>query len=819
MLRNYLLIAIRSIFKRKLFSLINIIGLSISISTALLLIVMLFDVLEYDRFHENQDRIYRIISHSNDSRSQVATSPIPLRETLLTEYAGFEKAVRFKGMLGGDITYRENTIPLAGYYTDPDFFDILGFELLKGDPATALNEPYSLVLSESAAAKLFGEEDPLNKLVTFNDVGLNMLGIDLSTKDVELGDFRITGIIRDNGKKSHIKFDLLASWSTQEVLTASEIDKTDFDDWLEIWYTHTYVLVSESMTREAFNEVLADISDKKYQAYEKESRHFEAEPFTAITPGKLLGNPISILMPREGFYFLGFLSLIIIFSACFNYTNLSIARSLSRSKEIALRKINGANRSQVFIQFIVEAVIIALVAMIVSIILLQFIKPGFSGLWINKYMTIGMNENFMVYAIFVFFTILVGILAGLIPAWLLSSFKPLLLLSNKIDRSSSGKGFLLFRKPTLGKTLIVLQLVVSLFFIITTTLLYFQLRFFGRAEFGFEKENIINVYLRNNDPALVAQEMGAWSGIERVSASSILPATMIREGNMYYRIDEDRDSIYMENISSDPNFITNLGFKIIAGKNFDPDNLDVNKRYMVVNRAAVDKLGFDNPEEVLGLNLTDREGEAGRQVIGVVEDFHFDVFDNGIQPLSFIYDPGKFRYLNVKVSGENLNETLVFMEEKWKELDKVHRFKYEFYDEQLAESQGIFGDMMSIVGFVALIAISIASMGLLGMATYSTETKIKEIGIRKVLGATVGSILVQISRGYVGMLVLAVIIATPIAYYLNNLWLQLFAVRVDFGIGILSIGVLLLLVIGLLAIGSQTLRASLTNPSETLRDE
>ncbi len=787
---------------------------------------MLFDLLQYDQFHDKEDRIYRVITQSNNSGGLLATSAMPLKNTLLEEYDGIEKVVRFKGMLGGDIKFQDHTVPLAGYYTDEDLFNVFGFTLKSGDPNTALKEPFSLVLSEKAAKKLFKDTDPMGKVVSFNDRGMNMLGFDLDIKDILLGDFTVTGIVKDNGMKSHINFEILVSMSTLEALINSGIEDYDMNNWRSIWGTHVYFLSKEGKTEAELTQILENISQVKYAPYEDYNANFKLQPLSEISPGKMLSNPMSIRMPIEGFYFLSILALIIIFSACFNYTNLTIARSLSRMKEIALRKINGAYRIQVFTQFTIEAIIISLIALVISVIFLQLIKPGFSGLWINKYMNIGLEENFIVYLFFVVFSIMIGIFSGLIPAWLLSAFKPLNMLGNKITGTVNKKGVFIFKKPLLGKALTVIQLVLSLFFIITSTLLYLQLKHFAHAEYGFGKENIINVNLRGNEYEQFANEFSSWSDVKQISASSIMPATMVKEGDKIYKLDETQDSLHVDHISIDHNFINNLDFEIIAGSDFNQDLTDENKRFIIVNEAAARKFGYENINDIVGekfstVNKVNADGNADEivEVIGIVKDFHYDIFQDQIGPFMFTYNPEEYRYLNIKVSGQNLNETVTFLESKWKELDRIHTFQYQFFDEQLADSQGIFSDVLSIVGYVSLIAIVIAGMGLLGMATYSAETKIKEIGIRKVLGASVRGILMQISRGYIFMLLIAIIIATPIAYFLNNTWLQFFAIRINFSVWILVFGVLLLLILGLLAIGSQTVKAAMSNPANTLRDE
>ena len=569
-------------------------------STGLLIILILFDALKYDNFHDKGDRIYRVLTRVNNSGTLTGTTTMALKNTLLKEYEGIEKVVRFRGGLGGDITYKENTIPLAGYYTDEDLFNVFGFTLESGDPVTALKAPHSLVLSKDAASRLFGDEDPLGKVVSFNDRGMNMLGFDLDVKDVFLGDFTVTGIVKDNGYKSHIKFEILASMSTLESLINSGVEHVDMNNWREVWNTHLYFLASEGKSESELSSVLDQISAIKYEPYEDFKAQFVLQPLSKITPGKFVGNPMSFRMPLEGFYFLSILALIIVLSACFNYTNLTIARSLSRMKEIALRKINGAYRVQIFNQLTIESIIISLIALVLSIVILQILKPGFSGLWINKYFAIGMGENILAYIFFVIFSILIGIVAGIIPAWLLSAFKPLNLLQNRLSDSVNKKGTFILKKPMLGNTLTVIQLVLSLFFIITSTLLFLQLKHFAKAEFGFSKDNIININLRNNDHEQLAHEFSAWPDVKRISASSILPATFITESGKLYKLDESEDSLYVEHISIDHNFIKNLDLKILAGSDFNPDQIEENKRYIIVNEAAVGKFGYEDTHDIIG---------------------------------------------------------------------------------------------------------------------------------------------------------------------------------------------------------------------------
>jgi putative ABC transport system permease protein len=308
-------------------------------------------------------------------------------------------------MFGGDVTYDENTVPFAGFYADEEMFNVFDFELLYGDPETALRDPFSLVLTEEAANKLFKDENPIGKVVKFNDRGLDHYGIGISIKNVMLGDFTITGVIKDKNYKTHIPLEIFGSWSTLPVLNTQEIDNVKLDDWKSVWDTYLFVLMEEGKSRGDLTRALDRITEVEFEDYEDFKLSFNTQALSEITPGRFLNNPMSFRMPKEGFYFLSFLALIVIISACFNYTNLSVARALTRAKEIGVRKINGARRIQIFLQFTIEAILISLFALLLSVVFLQLLKQGFTGLWLNQFLAINMNENALVVLLFIFFSV------------------------------------------------------------------------------------------------------------------------------------------------------------------------------------------------------------------------------------------------------------------------------------------------------------------------------------------------------------------------------------------------------------------------------
>ncbi|HLF36010.1 MAG TPA: ABC transporter permease [Cyclobacteriaceae bacterium] len=819
MLRNYFRIAVRNILRHRFFSVINIFGLAVSMSACLLIISMLADQKKYDRFHPGKDRIFRILSKRSSHSVWSATSPYLLHDELLDTYSGIEQVVSIRPFIGGDIKYNENIVTQAGLYADENFFRLFNFALKQGDPLTALKDPHSLVLTESMSGKLFGDENPLGKTVSFADRCLDPLGLGIESDEKMIGDFKITGVISEMGYKTHMRFDFIASMASLHSLVDAGIHKAAFDDWNNMWEFYNYVLLEPGKNEKELAGFLDEITVNKYNAEDKNEINFEAQPLTQITPGRFTNNPLSFSLPREGYYFLSALGLIVLFSACFNYTNLSLARGLSRAKEIGLRKINGARKGQIFFQFVSEAVVLSLVALVLAVIILQFLKRGFSGFWVSQYLPVGFDSGIAILLIFVLFSIVTGFLAGFLPAAYLSSFNPLRILTRNNADGNSRKGSFIFSRPVLGKSLVVAQFVFSMVLILSTLTLFAQLKHLMVAEYGFDRNNIINIRLHGNDYATMANELSGHPDVLKISASNLVPATGFSYGSKYRTYPDLEDSIEMPYFGIDQNFIGNFGLTLVAGRNFPENSSRSTEQYVIMNESAIRELGFSTTSEAIGRLVVEAESKQPVEIIGIVKDFNYELFMENIRPLTLRYNPDEFRYLNLKISGSDIPGTLKFLESKWKDADKVHPFNYKFFDEQLAKTHAIFGDILSMIGFVAFLAISISSLGLLGMATFAAETRRKEIGIRKVLGAEIRGLLVLLSGGFFILLIIAAVIAIPLSYLINNAWLQEFAYRISMGPAIFLGGMLIVFLIGLLTIGSQTLKAAMTNPAAVLRDE
>jgi putative ABC transport system permease protein len=727
---------------------------------------------------------------------------LPLAETLLEDYTGVEKAVRiYRGFGNGWTEFEQNVnVPLAGFFADPDMLTVFQYELEHGDPRTALTEPYSVVLTKKAAKKLFQQENPVGEVV----------------KVGKLGEYKVTGVIKENDQKSHIVFEALASFATVKSLEANGTLARDASQWGNFTQGWVYLLLNEGRSAKEIEKHLDDVArkqhPKKHAANDDRRYKFYLQNLSSITPGPFINNPIGPFMPRIFVYFFGGLALIVMLTSCFNYTNLSIARSLTRAREIGVRKVNGAHRYQIFFQFLSESVIISLFALAVSLMFLIAVKPFILNLKFAQMLKWDLEGNPYVYGAFLLFSIVVGLVAGLFPSVILSRFQPVKVLK--------GVGSMkLFSRMGLRRSLLVVQFALSLIFIISVLLLYNQLMLFVRADHGFDMANKINVRLNNTSYQALQTELSRYSNIENTAPASHVPAAGMTLGDGFKRNLEDKDGTSMDHFYVDANYLENLEIPLLAGKNFDPAAGESNKHFLVLNEQAVKKFQFGSPLDAIGEMLY-AEGDSSKfEIIGVVRDYNHEMLVSHIGPMALRYDPDQFALLQVKYSGDRA-EAVKTIETAWAKVNPTLRLDYKDFEEEVrAFYKTIFSDFVSIIGVMAFMAIVISCLGLLGMATYTTETRLKEISIRKVLGSTDAAVVVLISKGFFKLLLVAIIIAVPLAWFINNLWLQQIAYRAELNATVTGLGILILLLLGTLTIGSQTLRAALTNPVKALKNE
>ena len=770
-------------------------------SVCLILFMLVADQRNSDAYNTNKHRIYRITHNMKNDGSPFsiyATSPLPVAQKLLDEYDDLTHAVRIRKGFGNDFVQFDNdlNIPVSGFFVDPEFIDLFQYELKSGTSTDALSRPNSVVLKEEAAIKIFGTLDVIGNVI----------------KVGEQGDFIVTGVLQDNKEQSHIKFDALASLSSLTRLEEQDsLLSSSVNNWLNRWNGYVYVQLKENVGKADLHEHLEAINIEKYSELEDYQLDFKLQALTDITPGPLLSNEIGPGLPLIFVYFMGGLAILVMLSAAFNYMNLSIARALTRAREVGVRKVSGATRGHLIMQFLVEAILLSLIALTFSYGLLVFLKPAFSQLHFSELLRWDLRIDNEVILISVIFSVLVGVLAGIIPALTLSSLEP-----SKVLKQLSG--IKLFSKLGLRKALIISQFSLSLIFIISTTLVYNQLQLMLGADFGFKTSGITNVRLNDTSYEQLRTELEKYPQVETVSAASHIPAS----GTMSERpikLDlEDEDERYINVFSIDENYVDALELKIIAGSNFK--TLDSKAREILVNEKCVIEYKLGTPHGALGQYIYDADDSSTYKIVGVLRDYHHEMLVMDQSPLMLRYRPGGVNIVHVVAATNDKEEFDRVIDKAFNEVNPGLKIDRQTMEQELAFYYDfLFGDISKITGLATVLALVIACLGLLGIATYTIETRTKEVGIRKVLGASEKQLILHLSKGFIYILMIAIIIAVPLAYLINDLWLQQIAYRVDITIGVILFSIAMLSILGAITIGSQTFRASTINPVDSLRSE
>lgn len=807
MIQNYIKVALRTLLRHRLFSLINILGMAIAMSVCLLVIMLLADQYSYDDFHRENSRIYRILSRRPQASMPTASTPPSLAQSLRTGYATVEASASLVIGVGGDAVVGDKAVEMRGFFADENLFKIFDFTLLTGDSRTALTQPHSIIVSERVARALYGDNDAVGKTVNFYDRGLHYLKQGKDSRPVAWGNFTITGVLDPETSKSHLRFDVLMSRSTQRLLIVDG-KITEGDSWDKAF---TYVLAARGQSKENVDASLTDVFNTRFGSNEDlKGFGLYAQPLVEVTPGIMVSQPTSFQLPVMAFYTLGFVALIIMISACLNYANLSVARALTRMKEIGVRKISGAARRDLIMQFLTESMLTTVIALAIACVILLYMLPAFTSLWLNRYLELAPNWNPKVLMYFSAFALLTGVACVVSPAIYLSRVQPAKALKNMLSSRGGKLGVRKFVNAT--------QFVVSLFFIVTALLVYTQYKFFMNFSYGFSSEGIVNIELQGNPYDRVSGAFLATTGVSAVSGSQYIPATG-RTSGMELDDPNGGDPIGFRHLAANNELIENLGLKLIAGKNIPPSTDSIG-RYILLNETGARRLGFQNPSDAVGTTVVQSWNQESFEVTGIVQDFWVKLPIGGdpLDPLYIQSIPHQFSYANVRISSGREEEVLAKLERTWKQLDPLHPFKYQYYDDELNSTHAGIYDVVSIVRLLALIAVTIACLGMLGMATFTVEKRRKEVGVRRVLGAGQRSLVILLSKEFIWILGIAVCIGSPISYFVNNLWLQIFPTRAPFGWEIVALSALILLALGLLAIGSQSLKASRTNPVDTIRE-
>lgn len=792
MLKNYFVIATRNLARHKFFTIINVLGLAIGMSISLLFIAMLSFIQKYDEFHINKDTIYRVISLTDDKKNnyEFASAPAELANKLTT-YSGISKVVRVNSTLGGEAQYEDKEIPLHGYFVDPEFMEVFTFPLLKGNPRTALQKPNGLLITESAGIKMFGSVDPIGKIISFGDQG----------------EYEVTGVLKDHPKNSHMMFEVMAPYQS---LLNLQRDQDGSNEWENFRNSYIYLMLPRNGDTKGIEQYLASLSHEAYPSDGNFSASFELQSLREIAPGRELYNNIG---PDWGYASLTafiFLTLLILLPACFNYANISISRALKRMKEIGLRKVMGGQRQQIFFQFITETVIITLVALIISVGIFIVIKQEFLMMIVSGTRTLDLDPDFQTILYFILFALGVGIIAGIVPAIYFSKLNPIQALKSK----PTSKGF---TNITFKKVLVVSQFALSLGFIMGVVIVLNQYRYSMNFDFGFTKENILDVELQGIDPHLFRTEFEKLSDVEAISMSSYVPGTAA-PSKQWIKDIQLSDSVNVAEMYIDHNFIRNLGLTLIIGQQYS-ENPNVNKDRVIVNEEFLKT--FKIPDAASALNQTFIVGDKEEvTVVGVVKNFHYMNLSEKIESFMFRYDPLAFNIANIKVASGDIFNTLSKMESTWKTIGEEKKFSAKFFDDEIADTYDFYFSMIKICGFLGLLAISISCLGLLGMVVFTVENRIKEIGIRKVMGANELNVTLLLSKHFIKLMLIAGVIAVPLTWlFFENVFLRRQYYKIDIGFFEIGTSLALMLLLGLAAILPQTVRAARSNPVDTLRNE
>lgn len=808
MIGSYIKTSKRNLLRNKMFSFINIIGLAISMSVGLLLIAFLLDLRSYDKFHKNGERIYRISSILTENREhggKFATTSIKTGRLIRQKVTGIEEVAIMRNGFSQDAKVGDNIIPVKGLWADPAVFGIFTFPMLEGNPETALKNPYSIVLTQTTARKLFGSENVLGKVIRF-----------------ETQDYQVTGIMKDVPFFSHISFEALVSLSTAEQLNKNN---NDFEKWTNMSSNFVYLRLSENADLATIQSQLNAIAREENLAVEKTKIQLELLPLYNIVVGEGFhqseGGPGSVgphMSPRI-LWILGGLALIVILSACFNYTNLSIARAMRRFKEVGIRKAIGAQKSQVWQQFLVESIMISLAALFLSFFLFLLLRPQLLNLApeLQKTVKLGLTPSMLI-AFFVF-SVTVGIIAGFMPALFFSKVSAISALRNV----SSVKGF---KHLTFRRALVVVQYTLTLIFITTTAVGYVQYKNILAFDLGFNTENILNIDMQGNTPDALLKELSEMPEITNLSRSLIITSVGNAWGG-FMKYKDSRDSVLVMTNNIDENYMSLHEYKLIAGENFiarptTPEAV----REVIVNEQFLKRfnIGNKNPEKAIGEEITFSNFKIhGRKmtIVGVMKDFHYGKVDNIVGPVAFMsWTPGDRAVINAKIQSADMPATMDRIESVWKKIDRVHPFDAKFYDQEIEDAYSEFSAMIKIIGFLSFLAISISSMGLFGMVAFTTETRLKEISIRKVMGASSANLVYLLSRGFLLMLSISAFIALPVTYlFFEKIMLANFPYHTPVQIAELFAGLLAVLLIAFIMIGSQTMKAARSNPVEVLKSE
>ena len=808
MLKNYLTVALRNLLRHKGYSLINVLGLAIGIACCLLILLYVQDELSYDRYHKKADRIYRLVMkvklpflEAHTARSMPLMGP-----NLCEEYPEVVDYVRFKPpILTWMVNYQDRKFNEARFvFADNSIFKVFTLPLIQGDPETVLSEPYTVVISEEIAHKFFGDEDPMGKVVNVDN----------------FKDFRITGVMRNMPRNSHVRYDLLPSFiSLREMYGAWFVESTSGAEF------YTYLLLQEGASTAALEEKLPAFVARHYGhlKYIKnlgEQLVLSLQPLTDIHLRSHLEHEAAPNNDITTVYTLSVIAVFVLLIACINFMNLATARAAYRTREVGLRKVVGAHRLQLMGQFLGESILFAALALLLAILFVHLSLPAFSAL-AGKTLALDYTDAGLWVGV-LGITLLVGILAGSYPAFLLSAFQPTRALKGTIGDGSKGT---LFRK-----ILVVGQFAISVALIIGTMIVHDQMGFLQKKDLGFDKEqmvllrvtyslpqyetlkstylahpNVVAVTASNNIPGGVGHTEPPWGPIGLIEGAAGEKPQLFETWQLY----------------ADYDFIETYGIELVEGRNFSHEFGADPLFSLILNEAAVKQLGWESAAGKYFPLGRDSTGQVrGRQVIGVVKDFHTRSLHHKIEPVAIsLATQAGVGIISVRIRPNDMPNTIAFLEQTWREIAPEWAFQYSFLDDDFARHYHTEETISQLSSYFAFLAVFVGCLGLFGLASFTAQKRTKEMGIRKTFGVSISSLALLLVKEFLLLVLVANVIAWPVIYFAMDRWLQDFAYRIDISWVSFVLAGVLALVIALVTVSYQAVKAALTNPVDTLRYE
>ncbi len=801
MFKNYIKIAWRNLVKNKGYAAINIGGLAMGMACFLMIALFIRHELSYDTYHANKNNIYRVVHEYDKDNSENSNiwGNAPVGAALKTDFSEVKEIVQFSGRADLLFKYGENVFQEDNcFFVDAAVFDVFSWPLISGNPKTALEAPYSVVLTESAAIRYFGAEDPIGKTIEGS----------LAAGRADEGNYTVTGVMKDIPSNSHFRFDVLMSMATFRQNRADIFDSWGYVDF------YTYFLSSEKLDLTAFQLKIPDFLAQHLTISNDRYYNLSFEPILNAYLHSKAGRQPGVTGNLSNLYIFTIIGLFILIIACINFMNLATARSMERAKEVGIRKVIGAQKKGLIYQFLGESLVMVMCAALLGLGIVFMCLPWMreltgKGFVISDVFSVPM---LLIYGTAVFIT---AFLAGTYPALILSRFKPISVLKGVFKKSTQG--------VHLRKSLVVFQFSLSIALIASTVIVYLQLDYMLNKKLGFDQEQMLVLDFNfdeqigeNLEP--VKEQFLNISGVQSIAASRSVPGSYFP--NAGTQIESQQGEMIPKSpalFEVDVDFIPHFKIEMVAGRSysraFPTDTISA----MVINEAAVKLYGYSNPNDIIGKRF-EQWGKEG-VIIGVTKDFNFLSLHQKVEPLTLRLEPYSSRYLSLQVTSENLTTTIAEIQSTWSSIVPNRPFLYSFLDQSFNEQYEAdirFRKLFTIFSFLAII---IACLGLLGLATYSAVQRTKEIGVRKVLGAEASNIISLLSKDFLKLVLIAILVATPFSWYAMHIWLEGYAYQIEMQWWIFGLAGLLALFIAVLTVSFHAVKASKANPVKSLRTE